>query len=245
MKKRYIILPLFLLLLLGIGFVAYKSLNSLESAIKHAIQTYGSDILQAEVSLQKVNLDITDGTAGLGGLKIGNPKGYKTEHAMKVADLQLRLDLDSITNQPIVIKDILVMEPDIIFEKLDGVSNFDALLNNIEAYTGESEASDEDGSSAPKIVIENLRVQDAKVGASFKLIEGKALSLPMPDIHLKDIGKDKGGASPAEAAREIMGSMNQAIGSVLGGIKDGAANVLKKGKEGAKKVGDKLKGLFE
>ena len=164
---------------------------------------------------------------------------------MKVGELTLSLDLDSITDHPIIIKDILVMEPDIIFEKLDGVSNFDALLKNVEAYTGEDESGDKDDSKTPKIIIENLRVQDAKVGASFKLIEGKALSLPMPDIHLKDIGKESGGASPAEAAREIMGSMNQAIGSVLGGIKDGAANVLKKGKEGVKKVGDKLKGLFE
>ena len=245
MKKRFIILPVFLLVFIGVGFLVYQSLNSLESAIKRAIESYGSDILQAEVSLQKVKLDITSGSASLSGLVIGNPKGYKTEHAMKVGELQLSLDLDSITEQPIVIREVLVQEPNIILEKQDGVSNFDTLLKNVEAFTGESEPGDAENSLNPKIIIEHLRVNDAKVGVSFSLIEGKALSLPMPDIHLKDIGKDSGGASPAEAAREIMGSMNEAIGSVLGGIKDGAANVLKKGADGVKKVGDKLKGLFE
>jgi len=35
----------------------------------------------------------------------------------------------------------------------------------------------------------------------------KQISTDLPEIHLKDIGKDKGGSSPAEAAKEIFGAL--------------------------------------
>ncbi len=76
----------------------------------------------------------------------------------------------------------------------------------------------------------------------------------MPDIHLEDIGKKDDGASPAEVAKEIMGSVKSSVGSAVGTlnldkvlgnvggtIKEGASSVLDKGKE----EGGKIKGLFQ
>lgn len=245
MKKRYIALPAVLLLFIGVGFIIYKSLGSLDSAIQQAVEKYGSEILQTDVRLRQVNLDITEGKAALSGLHVGNPKGYKTDYAMKVESLRVNLDLDSITSSPVLIKEVLIEAPDLIYEKIDGVSNFDALLNNIDAYTGGGSSEKQEDDSGAKLVIENLRINDGKVGVSYKIMQGKTMTVPLPDIHLKDIGKDKGGASPGEVAKQVMGKMTSSIGSALGGIKDGAGKVLEKGKEGAKKVGDKLKGLFD
>ena len=49
--------------------------SSLDSIVKEAVEKYGSEIIQAEVRLNKVEIDATSGQGGLGGLKIGNPKG--------------------------------------------------------------------------------------------------------------------------------------------------------------------------
>ena len=87
----------------------------------------------------------------------------------------------------------------------------------------------------------------------------------LPDIHLKDIGKKKGGASAAEVAEEIFAALYGKIQSpmVMGALDDqlkklGGAGIAEIGKaakgaagiaEGAGKetegVADKVKGLFK
>ena len=247
MKKRYIIIPLVIVLLAGGGFLLYKSLGSLDQLIQSAVENVGSDMLQAEVKLAGVNLDIQKGEAGLNGLYVGNPAGYKTDYAMKLEQLKLTLDIQSLTSDTILIKEVLVQAPDLIYEKQNGVSNFDALLNNVKTYTG-SEGGDEKepgNDNSPKLIIEDLYIKDASAAVSYQLMQGKTLRVSPPNIHLQDIGKKKGGVKPAEVVSEVIGKLTGGISTALGSITDGAGKVLEKGKEGIKNVGDKLKGIFD
>ncbi|MEE8517023.1 MAG: hypothetical protein V3T02_10325, partial [Alphaproteobacteria bacterium] len=55
--------------------------SSLESLIKAGVETYGTEITQAKVTLETVELDITSGKGALAGLVVGNPKGFQTPSA--------------------------------------------------------------------------------------------------------------------------------------------------------------------
>jgi hypothetical protein len=105
---------------------------------------------------------------------------------------------------------------------------------------GKSEAKDK--GPGKKMIIENVYVKDAKAEVSAEILQGKTVSVPVPDLHLTDIGKKTNGATAGEAAKQILGaltaSVTKASGSVLSGAVEGA-------KKGAEAVGGKLKGLFK
>ena len=67
------------------------------------------------------------------------------------------------------------------------------------------------------------------------MLGGQTMSVPLPDIHLKDIGKSKGGATPAEVADQLIdaigNSATKAVASLnLDKLKGAAGQAL----EGAK-----------
>ncbi|MDA0676334.1 MAG: hypothetical protein O3A88_08280, partial [Proteobacteria bacterium] len=74
---------------------------------------------------------------------------------------------------------------------------------------------------------------------------GRTLDAPLPLIEIKDIGKEKGGATPGEVAQKILASLEAAVGkgtarlnlgALTGGAADlakGAADALKSGAGGA------------
>ena len=71
-------------ILIGVGAVAavaagavYFVFSSLDSLIKEAVETYGPEIIQAEVKLDGVELDPGSGRGELRGLTVGNPPGLQ------------------------------------------------------------------------------------------------------------------------------------------------------------------------
>jgi hypothetical protein len=253
MKAKYIIISGILVAVVAIGYVAYKAWSSMDEIIEVAIESYGSEIIGANVQLDAVVLDLAEGQAALNGLHIGNPDGFQTDYAMQLDQVKVTLDIDSITTDLIVIKEVLIQGPAVIYEMASGGSNVDTIAKNAQDYTG-NEAQTEDSSNAPKLIIENFYMNDGEVSVSHSFLKGKTLTVGLPNIHLQDIGKEENGASPGEVAEEVMDSIKSGVGTAVaslslgktfsGGadaVKEGAASVMDK----AKGAGDKLKGMFE
>ena len=97
------------------------------------------------------------------------------------------------------------------------------------------------------------------------VLDDQEIKTDLPDIHLKDIGKKGGGASPAEIAKEIFAALYGKLQSpnVMGALNDqlkklgaGSMEDIEKAAKGAvgiatgaagkaEGVTDKVKGLFE
>jgi hypothetical protein len=71
-----------------------------------------------------------------------------------------------------------------------------------------AQSKDEGGK---KLIIENLYVRSGKVNVAATVMGGKSVGAVLPDIHLKDIGKSKGGASPAEVIDQLLGAITQNV----------------------------------
>ena len=77
-------------------------------------------------------------------------------------------------------------------------------------------------------------------------LQGKALSAPLPDIHLTDIGKKSGGATAGEVAQQVLAAVGQAatraatslpdVGKLVGSAKEEAAGAAKGAGGGLKKL---------
>ncbi len=266
--------------LIGVGVLVviiagglYFVFSSLDSIIKAAVEKYGSESTQTKVTLNEVKLSVTSGKGALRGLTLGNPKGFNTESAMKFGEVSVTVDPKTVTSDVVVIKEIRITSPQITYELGSGGSNFDAIQKNVEAYTGggskqpAKEEKKDDGKKGPKLVIENLYITGGKVGVSAAFLKGKTVGGTLPDIHLKDIGKEKKeepGATPGEVIKKVMDSISsgasKAVSALnidgltksLKGAADGAMEKLKDGgsgvgdtmKKGVEGAGDALKGLF-
>ncbi len=223
--------------------IAVFLLSNLDSLVKEAVEKVGTEATQAKVSLSSVDISLKSGSGTLNGMKVGNPKGFNTPAAFELGGISVKLDIASVGKDPIVIKEIVISKPQVTYEFGGSGSNIDAIQKNVDSYAKQfssgSGANKHDG-QGPKLVIENLYIRGGKINVSAAFLKGKALSTPLPDVHLKDIGKKKKGASPAEVAKKIISSMTKGAGSAVG-----ALNLDKMMQGATKAAGDAAKAVTE
>lgn len=224
MKKWLLIGGGVVIVIIAGVFYLYSSLGSL---IKVAVDKYGSEITQAKVRLNEAEVSATSGTGVLRGLSVGNPQGFKTANAFKLGEISLTLDVGTIASDPIVIKEIVVSAPEVTYELGPQGSNIDAIKRNVDAYLkggknggGEEKAETTPGSkkaAGRKVVIENLYIRNGRVNIGSTLSD-KTMSAPLPDIHLTNIGKQEGGATPGEVAEKVIGALRQSTSTAIASV---------------------------
>jgi uncharacterized protein involved in outer membrane biogenesis len=256
--------------------VVVVGLSRLGPIVKMAVNTYGPRITGTELKVGDVGISLFSGEAKLKKFFLGNPKGFKAPSAMKIGSIYVDVDEGSLIKNPIVIKKIEVVGPEITYERRGDTDNFEALLANVRKNVGQGESArkaPEKEEPGKQLVIDDLVIKQGKVNLAVEVPGGvlgeKQISTDLPEIQLKDIGKNKGGSSPAEVAKEILVVLHAKITApdVIGplddqlkklgisakgaiesvtqeGLKGGAGAVESAGKK-ASGVTNKLKGLFE
>ena len=62
-----------------------------------------------------------------------------------------------------------------------------------------------------KLVIDKLSITGGEVELNTSQLVGRNFSAVLPSIELRDIGKDQGGATPAEVAKRVLAVLSQRI----------------------------------
>jgi len=256
--------------------VVVVGLSKLGPIVKMAVNTYGPKITDTELHVDDVGISIFSAEANLKKFFLGNPKGFKSPSAMKVGSVFVGVDEGSITKNTIIINKVEVVGPEITYEKRGKTDNFQSILNNVQKNLPKGEsAKNEPAKESPgkKLIINDFIVKNGKVNLAVAMPGGvlgdREISADLPDIHLKDIGKNKGGSSPAEAAKvifealyakitapNVIGALDEQLKKLGGtaakaledisqeGVKAATGVVEGAGKE-AEGVTDKVKGLFQ
>jgi len=256
MKKILIGVAVVVVLIAG-GVVYFAS--NLDSIIKAAVEDVGSDATKTKVTLNEVKLSITSGEGALRGFRMGNPAGFKTKEAMRFGEVSVKVDTGSVTKDVIVIKEVVIAAPEITYELAGGTSNIQTIQKNVDTFAksmgagGGGSKPAEKSEGGKKVIIENLYVRNGKIGVSADFLAGKQMNVPLPTIHMKDVGKEKGGASPAEVADQLLTQISKsATGAVsglgldkmMGSAKDAASGATKALEGTTKGIGDSIKGMF-
>lgn len=247
MFKKLIIGLGVLVVAVAVG-IFYLSQNA-GKIVEGVIETQGSKVTQVDVALDGVDISLADLKAGLRGLTVANPAGFKTNRAVSLGEVSVKLSKDWSPNL-IVVEEVMVLAPEVTYEIGSGGSNIAAIQQNVEnfmkvvsggkstAATSEPAKGDEAG---PKVVINDLYIKGGKVNVSSSLMQGKTLAAPLPEIHLQDIGKESGGASPAEVVDLVIAAITKASGSAAGSVdltQLGLANISGKAAEVGKAAQD-------
>ena len=235
MKKLLLGMALTVLLALaGGGWWLYHSLDRVVAA---ALRSYGPAITGVSMTLDSVHIDASAGSAEIRGLVLGNPAGFQTPQAVTLDLVRVKLDVASLTSDVIRVQDVLLEAPVVTYEYASGTNNLEQIQRNVSAYLA-SHGSKE--SAGKKLIIDQLTIRGGKAEISAAALQGKRMAVPLADVHLRDIGKKQGGASPALVAEQVVGALSYGATRAAAGI-SGAVDSLK---NGAAAAGNAIKNLF-
>lgn len=224
-------------ILIGVGVLivvvavgVFVLLGSLNDIVKAAVEKIGSDLTGTKVTLSDVNIEETSGKGVLRGFRVTNPDGFSKNDAFKFDEVSVTIDAASILSDPVVIKEIVVIGPEIVYEFGDNGTNLDRLNKNVQSKAGSGGG---DSSEGPKFIIENLFLRDGKVAVQAPLLDEK-ISVPLPTIHLTDIGKEGRGATAGDIADQTMEAILAGASSAVSSAKIDIGALTKSAGEAAK-----------
>jgi uncharacterized protein involved in outer membrane biogenesis len=199
--------------------------------VKAAVNGFGPVLLGVPVSVEKATFRPLSGKIKLTKLHVGNPKDFKTPALFDLDDVEISLNPRSLFSNTIVFHKVTVLAPHITYEVSLLGSNIGALEKQL---GGDAKKSDK------KVIIEELTVTDAQVNVSITAAGGHAMPVKIGKIEVKDVGKEQGGVTFADAVMIIMGTITGNIENAAkgtGGLVGSGASAVE---SGAKAVGGVL-----
>ena len=233
---------------------------SLNSIIKTGVETLGPQITGTPVTLDQADLSLLSGQGELQGLLVPNPQGYQTAYAFELGRVYVNAEMGSVLSDTILIKEIVIEAPEITFEGDLSGSNITKIQENVEKFSssvggkdkGDDEEYEKEDSAEKKVQIDHFILKNAQVNISTPILQGQDVAIPLPEIHLRDIGKKSGGATLQEVSALIFSAIDKAIIQAVSksgklvehGLKKIEEHLGGAAKEGASKILEGVKGIL-
>lgn len=239
-----VIIVLFVLLIVGL-VVAFMSLDRI---VHKGVEKVGPAVTKVEVKLKDVDLSPFSGSGQLQGFVVGNPPGYKTPAAIQVGSVAVKVEPRSVLGDKVIIRSIKMEAPEITFEGDLKGNNLSKILENVQGTEEKPPASEEEKKATTrKLQVDDFLLTGAKVHVHSSLLQGKAATVSIPDIHLTNLGQGPEGITPAELTKRILrevldGTLKNVGGEltkeVTSGLKNLGTNAMEKA---TKNLGDLFK----
>ncbi len=243
----------------GVLFYVWSSLDSIVAA---AIEKYGSEATGTAVTVDSVKLEIAEGSGSISGLSVANPPGFSDPNVFTLGKISTKLDIGTLTQDPVVVEEIYVGAPQVYFEiNEQGKSNVKALQDNMPAKApAEAPAEPKKAKPEVKLIIRRLVMEGGTLDAKVAAAPEQNRSAALPRIEILNIGGKQGGASGGEIARVILDELvkqvgvavakvgvnrflDTKVGDVTQRVEDKAREKL--GEDAGGKVGERLRGGLE
>ncbi len=208
---RRILVTLVVLLITVILLFQY----GLGLVVRNAAKAAAPSVIGTEVTIEKAYVRPFFGIVDLGNLVVGPPTEFKA-NVFEMKDFRLILDPKSVFTDTLIIKEIAIINPLITYELSGMRSNISAIMEKLKSE--EEKAAKDSETSGKKVIIESFIFSGAKIRIATTATGGKGLVIPMPDILLRDIGKQNGGVTALDAFGQTMKAVSLGIFSAVKNI---------------------------
>lgn len=229
LKKLLIVLAVLLAI---VGIAAYYVLTNLDTIVKNIIEESGSRVLQTDVTVEAVNIDLSEGRATISHLAVANPPGYSSQPAFRFSEVTAVINLKS--GQ---INRIYTSEPEVRVEFKGDESNFLVLQRNIEesAYPEEEEADEEKQAEDEEEEVVTLKVDEVVIEGAKATVTSDMSGQPV-ELYIERLRFENLEGTPDHVART---ALRQFIAQVLAAV--ARAMIEEKANEIIEKHGEELK----
>jgi len=224
-------------LLIVVALLVTFVLSNLDSLVKQAIETVGTEVVGTRVGVDQVSISLEQGRGEIAGLRIANPRGFPDGDALELGQIVLDLDVQNLSAELVTLESVIVGGARVNAVQASGGNNLQTLLDTIRRSDdgGSSSSSSTDEGPDTKLIIDEFRFEDARVSVQLAGVPG-GRSATVPDVVLRDIGRKSNGVTAAEAARQILEPLVQR--SMEAGIGVSREELEKRAREEAGKAVD-------
>jgi uncharacterized protein involved in outer membrane biogenesis len=216
----------------------------LGSMVKAGVNEFGPKLTQTKVELASASISPVSGDGTLSGLFVGNPPGWTSDKAFYLGLVHVSIAPGSLFKDHIVINEIVIDQPEFVYETKLVASNIGDLMKNIEAATGgkkTAEAAAVKAGPQRKFEVKKFTLRNGKVTIG---LGAAATTMSMPAIELTDIGTKEGGVTADQVAFTVMRSVTasvissstQALMKTVPTMGSAAGDALKKAGQGIQKM---------
>ena len=224
----------------------------LDSIAKNSLETVGSKIARVSIKVDAVNLSLLNGSARVKGIVVGNPEGYKTPQAISIGSADAGVNPLSFFSDKIVVRSVLIETADVTFEGGLGGNNLSKIMDNVNAIAKNGGPASTNttvkAANVPgrRFEVDDLLITGAMVHVSLTGMGGKETTLPLPDIHLTNLGKNGAGITVTDLTRRVLGAITTAtVKVVASATTDIGKGAGKAAGEGMNKITLGISGLFK
>jgi hypothetical protein len=189
------IFAILLLLLIALAAGVYIAYNRADLVVKAALEQMGPSFLGVAVDVQSLDVAPKEGRVALRGFEIGNVPGYSTKYAIHVDDLRIVVDPMTVTDEVVVIREIVVDVPRISYERGPRAINLQPILQKIEARFKR------------RVIVERLEVRGGRILVTVTGTKGQGLTIELPNVLLRDLGRGAGGLTIRELAQLVASAL--------------------------------------
>lgn len=198
---------------------------SLDSLVRKAILTFGPQVTKVDVKLDSVNLSLFSGSGTLKGFVLGNPQGFKTPSAIQVGTATLSLQPRSVLAPKVIIRMIDVQGPEVTFETDLRNNNLSKILSNMEgppSATPQPSQPTNESKPGKKLEVDDFRITGGKIHGVVTLpaLGERSATLPLPEIHLTDLGTNADGITAAELTQKVLAIVEKEAAKAVGNAVD-------------------------
>jgi hypothetical protein len=243
-KQLWIAAGATLALLVLAGLVG---LLALDGMLRRAIERRGTALTGTAVTVEHVEVSLFEGSAAVYGLRVANPPGYRTPHALTLDEATGSVALSSLFSSPIIVHSIELDGAHVFFElDAQGTPNLDVIRRHLERKPppGSPPPTRVPGARKPargegrRFVVERLTLNDGHLALDARATGGPVRDETLEGFELTGLGANRpDGATPRQLAREVGAAVTRDVAVSL------AASQVEKwlGKDVGGAVGDLLK----
>lgn len=251
MKKRIPLILLFGAVLLVV--LAAAGFFFLGTIVKAGVEKVGPMITKVAVRLDAATISVFNGSGQLKGFTMGNPEGFKASDSVRVGSVSLKLEPGSVLSEKMIVRSVRVEAPEITYEAAFGGSNIGKILENIKAMAAQGHSNPDQPGSQKALQVDEFVISGAKLNVTASVLGGKAMTLPLPEIRLANLGQSPEGITAAELSALAFGEVVEAAAKAVAGsamklggnVTDAAANLGTDAKDRLKKAASGITDLIK
>jgi len=182
------------------------------SIVEKVIERVGTDATGTSVEVGSLDLNLNERTAAIHDFTIANPDGFSNDSAFSLGEISV--SVESVSRDLIVLSEVVVDSPRVLYEITENGTNIDAIRANIDAYQQRLSGGGGSGGggSDTKIIIDRLRFTGGQVLAT---AQGEEVNVDLPPLTLTDIGRASGGETAGQVAAQVADRLTQHVAETV------------------------------
>ncbi len=181
----------------------------LDGVARRDLIRYVGSYTGTRVTLARIRVHPLFGAAQLDGLAIANPRGWSPADALSLGRVTLDFVTRTVHSDHVVINELDIDEPRFLYESRLISSNIGDLLKAVQLAADHAGARLTKADGQPvRLIVRRLRVTRGRVTVG---LGPSAVTVPMGEIALDDLGVAKGGISVGELGTTLFHSLMPSI----------------------------------